>query len=169
MYWVGFWTYDIYTTAVFCVVFLLIYFLVFVYYFHSYAVALNVWDSESVSKSSAIIKLFIQDNFWEFVNPVNIVNPLNFPPPSSLVFSWAHHTNWLPSFVIIEPWLLWSTMPCGYWVTVPEPKFLPLGKKSAYSSYFRCKAHFRGYSLYWVNLCYFEPCYITTLIKELFS
>jgi|SRR5215212_627897 hypothetical protein len=33
----------------------------------------------------------------------------------------------------------------------------------------RCKAYFHGYSLCWVNLCYFEPCYITTLFKEFFS
>jgi hypothetical protein len=57
------------------------------YYFHSYAVALNFWDSGSVSKSSAIIRLFIQDNFCEFVNPVIMVNPLNFPPFTTLVFS----------------------------------------------------------------------------------
>src|SRR5215208_5875276 len=44
-------------------------------YSHSYAVALNFWDSGSVSKSSAIIRLLIQDNFCEFVNPVIMVNP----------------------------------------------------------------------------------------------
>jgi hypothetical protein len=61
-----------------CVIFLLVYFFLLLYtnnYSHSYAVALNFWDSGSDSKSSAIIRLLIQDNFCEFVNPVIMVNP----------------------------------------------------------------------------------------------
>src|SRR5918999_2859983 len=83
------------------------------YYFHSYAVILNCLDSGSNSDSSAIIKLFIQDNFCEFVNPVTMIKPLTFPPSTTLPFPCAHHMNWLPpsAVVISEPWLLWSTMP----------------------------------------------------------
>jgi len=56
------------------------------YYFHSYAVILNILDSGSNSDSSAIIKLFIQDNFCEFVNPVTMINPLTFLPSTTLPF-----------------------------------------------------------------------------------
>src|SRR5918994_6485072 len=76
------------------------------YYFHSYAVILNCLDSGSNSDSSAIIRLFIQDNFCEFVNPVTMIKPLTFPPSTTLPFPCAHHMNWSalllpPSAVII--------------------------------------------------------------------
>jgi hypothetical protein len=55
-------------------------------YFHSYPVILNFLDSGSNSDSSAIIRLFIQDNFCEFVNPVTMIKPLTFPPSTTLPF-----------------------------------------------------------------------------------
>jgi hypothetical protein len=96
-------------------------------YFHSYPVALNFWKTEP-SNSSAIIKLFIQDNFCEFVNPVTVVSPLILPPSTTLLFSCAYHMNWSPSSAVItEPCQEASIMPCGYLVIIPEPRFSPLG------------------------------------------
>src|SRR5688500_19369947 len=48
------------------------------YYSHSYAIILNILDSGSNSDSSSIIKLFIQDKFFEFVNHFTMINHLNF-------------------------------------------------------------------------------------------
>src|SRR5687767_12232280 len=80
------------------------------------------------SISITVIKLFIQDNFCEFVNPVIMLSPLILPPSTTLLFSCAHHINWsLPSAIVNEPCQVPSITPCGYLVIVPDPRFSPLG------------------------------------------
>lgn len=97
-------------------------------YFHSYPVALNFMEETEPSISNMIIKLFIQDNFCELVNPVIMFSPLILPLSTILLFSCAHYMNWsLPSAIIKVPCQVASITPCGYLVIVPDPRFLPLG------------------------------------------
>ena len=97
-------------------------------YFHSYSVALNFMEDTKPSISNTIIKLFIQDNFCELVNPVIMFSPLILPLSTTLLFSCAHHMNWsLPSAIINVPCQVASITPYGYLVIVPNPRFSPLG------------------------------------------
>jgi hypothetical protein len=43
---------------------------------HSYANAQNSSECTEAASSTTIIREFIQDKFWELVNPVTIFNPL---------------------------------------------------------------------------------------------
>ena len=97
-------------------------------YFHSYPTAWNVWEETEPSDSRAIIRLFIQDNFCDFVNPVSMIKPLILPPSIILPFSWPHHKYWSPSSdVVIIPCHVASIILCGYLVTIPEARFSLLG------------------------------------------
>ena len=59
---------------------------------------LKFWEETEPSDSSAMIRLFIQDNFCDFVNPVTMTSsPLILPPSIILPFSWPHHKYWSSS------------------------------------------------------------------------
>jgi hypothetical protein len=97
-----------------------------------------------------------------------MINPLILPPSIVLPFSWPHHKYCSPSpDVVNKPYEVASIMPCGYLVTIPEARFSQFGNLP--SPLISDVKLISVDTFNWMNLSYFDPCYVSTLFKEFLS